>query len=205
MVVIAISGLPGSGSTSVSKLVASKLGLNHFSPGRVFKDVGRGIIKEQYYFPLFEEICSKEGLELQFLKTSNDSEAVVSLWGTELGSSRAFHEAIDKLQKSLAEKGDIVIDGKLSLHMLPNAHLKVWLTADSRARIRRSAQRDNISLDQAALLLPYRESQEAQEWERIYGVDYRNQKSTAHLVIDTTSAPIEETANRIIVALKDKF
>ena len=47
--VIAISGLPGSGSTTIAKLLAKNLSLEYFSPGQLFKDIASGKYKEKSY------------------------------------------------------------------------------------------------------------------------------------------------------------
>lgn len=205
MKVIAISGLPGSGSTTVSKKLASVLNLHHFSPGRVFKDAGRGMLQQQFYYPLFFKICNSKQIQFELLHAQDDSHAVVSLWDSEMGKSKSFHEAIDDLQKALAQEGNIVIDGKLSLHMLPQAECKVWLTASRDTRAMRSARRDGLSLEEAQTLIPQREHIEASEWKKIYAFDYRDQQSLASIVIDTTHLTPDQVVETIVNRIKDKL
>ena len=53
---IIISGLSGSGSTTTGKLLAEKFGLQYFSSGRLFKDIGMGVVEKHHYYPIFEEL-----------------------------------------------------------------------------------------------------------------------------------------------------
>jgi cytidylate kinase len=206
MSVIAISGLPGSGSTTVSKLLAKRLGFDHFSPGRVFKDAGKGVLQKQPYFPIFNSLCLERGINLEIpTKAHNDSEAALALWNTGLGKSKVFHEAIDELQKILATNGNIIIDGKLSLFMLPSSKLKIWLTASQSERIIRSAKRDGLILQEAQRIIPEREINEETEWKSIYSFDYKAQQSLADIVIDTTEKSPEEIVISILACIKDKL
>lgn len=40
----AISGLPGAGSSATSKALASRVGLDFFSAGQLFKDISTGVL-----------------------------------------------------------------------------------------------------------------------------------------------------------------
>lgn len=198
MTVIAISGQPGAGSTTTSKVLAKNLGFNHFSPGRVFKDISLGIVKGKFYYPLLQEKCTAHGLILPDYSSSSATQGVIDLWKTEFGKSPEFHKIIDEIQKELAKKGNIVIDGKLSLRMLPDAKLKIWLKADSKVRAKRTANRESLNLQNSQSMLEKRETLERKEWNNIYGFDYWEQENDANLVIDTSSLETSEVVKIII-------
>jgi cytidylate kinase len=201
MVVVAISGQPGAGSTTVGRVLAEKLGVSYFSPGRLFKDIAEGRVKEQHYYSLFRELCDAQGLEIPDMSATDDSHATNDFWDTPLGRSEELHNILDDLQRKLAEKGDLVLDGKLSLKMVGNADLKVWLKASADERARRSAERDKIPFEEAKRVMLERQAKERKEWFRIYGFDYWDQEKDADLVIDTTSIPPQKIVDRIISAL----
>ncbi|MEK6896322.1 MAG: cytidylate kinase family protein [Nanoarchaeota archaeon] len=203
--VIAISGLPGSGSTTTARLLAKKLNLEYLSPGRIFKDLGRGIAKDQPYYPVFAELCASRNIAIPNYTASNDSQATVNLWETSFGKNPVTHEIIDEVQRRHAQKGNVVIDGKLSLHMLPQARPKIWLTGDLDTRVQRVAQRDSISPEAARELLTKRESQEAENWKKMYGFDYREQKKDATLVIDTSNLSPEQVADKIFSSIHNNL
>lgn len=194
---IAISGLPGSGSTTTAKILAEKLGLNYFSPGRLFKDIAMGKFENQFYAEKFKELCTKRGLEIPSFLSTDDSTGAVNLWESDFGKNPKFHEAIDELQVVLSESGGIVIDGKLSLHMLRKANTKVWLFADIEERAKRAVKRDGIDPEKAVDIVTRRQNLERSEWHAIYGFDYAEQEKDAHIAIDTKSKTSEEVADEI--------
>ncbi|MEM5793353.1 MAG: cytidylate kinase family protein [Candidatus Aenigmatarchaeota archaeon] len=169
MVVIAISGRPGAGSSSVAKALANELNLGYFSPGeKFFKPSGK-----------------------------NGTTESLNTWKGE-GKDKKFHLKIDEYQKELAKKGDIVICGKLSIWILRDiADLKVWLDCDFEERVRRSSIRDMIPIEEAKKKLKERENIEEKEWKKMYGFNRNIQKKMADMVIDTTNLTIQEVVERI--------
>lgn len=204
-ITIAVSGLPNSGSTTVGTLVARHFRYECFSPGRVFKDIAAGTFSQQYYYPLFKRLSDEYNLSIPSFHENNQTKGTLALWDTDFGKSPAFHKVIDELQKELATHKSIVIDGKLSLHMLSHADLKIWLTASLAARVARVMTRDSLTSKEAELYLPKRENTEAAEWKKIYGIDYREQYKHAHLTIDTSDSSPEEIAAKIITFAEDRF
>lgn len=202
MVVITISGPPGAGSSTTARLLAEKLGLLHYSTGRVFKDIAQGKVRQAYYYAFLKELCDARGLVIPVMSGSDDSSAAHSFWDTELGKSEELHNILDELANKLADKGDVVIDGKLSLKLVKNADLRVWLKCALKERARRSAERDGISVSKASVLVSEREKKERDEWINIYGFDYFRQEGIADLVIDTTRTPPERIVEKIVSRLK---
>ncbi|MBL7170337.1 MAG: cytidylate kinase family protein [Candidatus Aenigmarchaeota archaeon] len=172
MVVIAISGKPGAGTSTISKELAKKLGIDYFSPG-------------QKFFKPSERM--------------DDTHEALNTWKTKKGSSKDFHKQIDDYQRQLAKKGNIVICGKLSIWVLKDlADFKVWLDCDFEERAGRSAERDGINLEEARRKLKEREETEKQEWKRIYDFDRDVQQEMADLVIDTSKMSVKEVVEKII-------
>ena len=198
MIVITISGKPGAGSSTTAKLLAKKLGLDYYSPGRVFKDIGLGIVKEQYYYPIFKGLCNKKQLTIPNMSAANDSQAVTSFWKTPLGKSKELHNVLDELSNKLAEKGNVIIDGKLALKLVKKSDLRVWLTASQRIRAERTSKRDGLRKEEAERMLLEREKKEREEWEKIYDFDYFQQEKQADIVINTSELSPEKIVQKII-------
>ena len=169
--VIAISGPPGVGSSSVAKNLAKRLNLKYFSPGKYFKSYSEG----------------------------KETKQALDVWKSRLGRSKEFHKKIDKIQINKAKVGDVVICGKLSIYILKNfAKFKFWLDAPLTIRAERAAFRDKISKKDALKLLKRRERMERKEWKRIYRIDYFSQKEMADLVIDTSNKSLKMTVDEIL-------
>lgn len=198
---VLISGPPGAGTTTASKLVAARLKIGYFSPGQLFKDIALGKIKSQFYYPLFKKMCDAAGLKIPEMKSSNNSLAAADLWKTDFGKNPVTHKLIDKMQALLAEDGNIVIDGKLALFIIKKADLKVWLKADIRTRAKRTSRRDGLKQDFAEKVIKDREDEERENWKKIYGLDYFTQENLADLVIDTSHLTPEKVTEEILANL----
>jgi len=169
--VIAISGPPGAGSSTISMLLAKKLKLRYLSPGKTYKS---------------------------FLD-EKEAEAALDFWKTKFGSSKKLHHDLDNEQIKEAKKGNIVICGKLSVNFLKNlSNCKVWLDVPLKIRAQRTAKRDNIPVKTAQKQILERQNLERKKWKDMYGFDYFNQKKQADMVLKGGKLKAEETVRRII-------
>ena len=177
MVVIAISGLAGSGTSTLAKMIAKKLGIKYFSPGEYFKSHSRG---------------------------KNETERVMDVFKSGKGVDKDFHKKIDEIQINLAKRGDIVICGKLSILMLNDiADYKIWIDCSLEERARRTAKRDGISFENALKALKERERLQLREWKKDYGINYTSQKKMADLVINNTNLNEKQVLDLVMKAIKD--
>ncbi len=158
MKAICICGLVGSGKTTVARLLAEELGVEHFSVGRKFKS---------------NSDASKETERLlEFVKGNK-------------AYNKDYHHSLDDLQIQLAKKGDIVIDSKLGVHFLKGIATTIYLVASFENRAKRIAKREDWDLKKAREVLRQCEEKEKSIFEKVYDIDYLKQKEQADLVIDT--------------------
>lgn len=174
-VVIAISGPPGSGSTTIAKKIAERLKLGYYSIGKTFKSYSK----------------------------KEESEAALEVW-EKFGKNKDFHEKLlDKGQIEKAKKGNIVICGKLSIFILKDlADYKIWIDAPLNVRARRTATRDGISFNQALNRIRKKERIERDFWKKIYKFDYFDQKSKANFVLDNSKLTVEKAVNKVLEFIK---
>lgn len=99
----------------------------------------------------------------------------------------------DELQVERAEKGNVVICGKLSIHFLKDlCKNKIWVFADVGNRAKRAAVRGRISAEEATKILVERENAERREWKKcrewknMYAFDYVDLKIFADFVFDNS-------------------
>ncbi len=176
MVVIAISGKPGAGTSTIARMLAEKLGIDYFSPGEYVKEMYEG---------------------------ESQTDKATKHWENK-GKNKKFNEKLDDLQRDLAKKGNVVICGKLSIWALDDlADHKIWLDCDFEERVRRSAMRDKIGLEEAKQKLKEREKMEENEWKRIYGFDRSEQKQAADIVIDSSGMDQREVLKEIEKLIKN--
>ncbi|HSA37816.1 MAG TPA: AAA family ATPase [Methanoregula sp.] len=153
---ITVSGLPGSGTTSLSRYLAERHGFTMISAGEVFR-----------------QLAKEHGMEL-------------AAFGRLAEEDPTFDRMIDARQKEIAlEHDNIIIEGRLSGWMVEDADLKIWLFAPIGCRIRRIAFRDQVIDEKAAEQLTLeREKCEAGRYQSYYSIDIGN-LSIYHLVLNS--------------------
>ena len=162
MVVIAISGPPGSGKTTQAKKIVEYLGLRYFSAGKVFREIAR-----------------EKGLSIEELSILAAKDPSIDL-------------EIDRRTYMEALKGDVVLDGHLTAWIVKDiADIKVYLTAPLIVRVKRIAKRDNIDFHVALKQTIIREYMQWKRYIDYYGIDV-NDLSIFDLVIDVEKIGIEE-------------
>jgi cytidylate kinase len=111
---------------------------------------------------------------------------------------------VDQRQVELArkEKG-CVLGSRLAIWMLPEAGLKVYLTAKPETRAARIAKREGGNLKEVAAFTAERDRQDRERYLRIYNID-NDDYSFADLVIDTGTFAPPEISSLIIEELKKR-
>ena len=167
---ITISGLPGSGTTTVAKLLAKELSMELISAGEMF----RAIAKEKN-LPLgqFNELAE---------------------------NSDGYDRWIDEQQGAEAlKREDVIAEGRLSGFFVPTAELKIWLKAPLEIRAKRVAGRERIPYEEALTAMKEREQSEHKRYEQYYGVDL-DDLSIYDLVIDSSRWREYDIVKLIVVA-----
>ncbi|MCL2832923.1 MAG: cytidylate kinase family protein [Treponema sp.] len=112
---------------------------------------------------------------------------------------------VDRRQVTLArEGGGCVLGSRLAIWMLPEADLKVFLTASPEIRAMRIQRREGGLLKEIAAFTESRDMQDRDRYMRIYKID-NDVLGLADLVIDTDKLTPELEAEIIIKKLNEKF
>ena len=177
--IITISGMLGSGKSTVAKLLAERLGYTYYSTG----DAQR-------------EIAKKRGittLELNHLADKDPS----------------IDEAIDGVFKrfNAVPNKNFVIDSRMAFFFIPHS-IKVKLDVDvtvAGARIfhdtERSGERAYATVEESIAALKERRLSEVNRFQRIYHVNIDNNENFDY-VLDTTNHTPDEVVNLIIKKFK---
>ncbi len=150
---IAIDGPAGAGKSTIAKIVAKKLGFIYVDTGAMYRTMAlacyRAGIKaeeEEKVIARCKEVNITLGYENDTQKVYLDGEDVSEFIRQEvignMTSAIAVYPPVRKIlvamQKNLANHNDVVMDGRdIGTAVLPNADLKLYLTASSRTRAER--------------------------------------------------------------------
>lgn len=171
-VIICISGMTGSGKSTVAKRLAEKYGLNYFSGGNAL----RALAKEEGYTSDAKGWWeTSEGLN--FLKQR-------------MGDP-VFDKKIDKKLLELAVEGNVVLDSWTVPWLLKDG-FKVWLEASPQVRAKRVVTRDSMSIEEALKALTEKDERTRQIYKNLYGFDLGNDLAPFNLVLATDDLDHEE-------------
>lgn len=174
---ITISGLPGSGTTTVSRLVADALELTRVPGGEVFR-----------------QLAAEAGLSL-------------AEFGVLAQSQPDIDRELDDRLEAHAREGGCVIESRLAGWIATRAGLtavRVWVDCDEDVRAARVAERDASSTEQARADSAARSDLERARYRAVYGIDL-DDRSVYDLVLDSTASPPEQLAGRIVDAAQVTF
>lgn len=157
--VIAIDGYSSTGKSSISKIIAEKLGLIHLDTGALYRGVTwfalQNCLNEDGSINLEELFSSFDQIELEF--KNNAGELILFLNHIDISKAIRTNEVSENVsfvakqkevrdfllqaQRSLAEKGGIIMDGRdIGTVVLPNADYKFFMTASIDERTKRRYQ-----------------------------------------------------------------
>jgi len=143
--IITISGLPGSGTSTVSAILSRRIGVRVVSAGDIFR-----------------KMAKERGLTLkEFGASASDNEGI--------------DRELDRFQKKVAsdarhEATDVILEGRLSAWMA-EPDLAVFVTAPLDVRAERVSHREGTLLSDAATGIRERELCEATRYAKYYGID----------------------------------
>ncbi|MCL2053547.1 MAG: (d)CMP kinase [Oscillospiraceae bacterium] len=150
---IAIDGPSGAGKSSISKKVAALLGFIYVDTGALYRAVAYHVISKeippknesaviQELPKIKPELRFIDGSQHVFLNGADVSEKIrtpeISMGASDVSAIPAVRDFLFELQRSIARENNVIMDGRdIGTVVLPNADLKIYLTASAEERARR--------------------------------------------------------------------
>lgn len=153
MISIAVDGPAGAGKSTVSKGVAKEFGFIYVDTGALYRTLGLGIIRNgvdsdneekisEYLKTVSVDIKYVNGEQRVFLNNEDVSDFIrtneISMMASKISAKGIVREFLLDLQRGLAKTNNVIMDGRdIGTVVLPNATLKIFLTADAEDRAMR--------------------------------------------------------------------
>lgn len=153
---IAIDGPAGAGKSSAAKKAAESLRFVYVDTGAMYRTIGLYMLENQVRVDEEEalkaaldririELKYEEGVQRMYLNGEDVSDRIrtpeVSEKASVVAAIPAVREKLLNLQRDMAASQDVVMDGRdIGTNILPDAELKIYLTASVEERARRRYQ-----------------------------------------------------------------
>ena len=150
---IAIDGPAGAGKSTIAQIVAKELGFIYVDTGAMYRTLALACFRDGIDTTDEAAVVAKcesvevtlgyeDGVQKVFLNGEDVSEEIRREEIGNLTSSIAVYPGVRKilfaLQQDLASKNNVVMDGRdIGTAVLPNADLKIYLTASVETRAKR--------------------------------------------------------------------
>ena len=210
---VAVDGPAGSGKSTITKMVAKSLGFNYVDTGAMYRALTYNFLSnglDKLEEETIKELLSKIEFRVEYVEGVqhvyvNDEEvsdkfrtAEVSKFTSLFAKSPAVRDFLIDTQRNLANTNNIIMDGRdIASVVLPNADVKIFLTASVEERARRRVldfERQGIkNVDFEKV----KEDIKARDWQDENRDIAPLVKVDSAILLDTTSLTIDEVVEKM--------
>ena len=150
MISVAIDGPSGAGKSTMAKRLAAELGYTYVDTGAMYRAIGLYAVRhgvdpkdqpdvEALLPEIHLDITMEEGTQHIFLNGEDVSAAIraeeIGMAASGVAANPAVRAFLLETQRALARSRDVLMDGRdIGTVVLPDATVKIFLTASARAR-----------------------------------------------------------------------
>lgn len=217
---VAVDGPAGSGKSTITKMVAEKLGYNYVDTGAMYRAITYNFINNdlkelneekiiKFLSTLKFDVKFIDKKQYVFINGEDVSEKIrnaeVSKFTSLFAKSPAVREFLIDTQRNLAKSNNIIMDGRdIASVVLPNADVKIFLTASVEERARRRV----LDFERQGITdVNYEKVKE-----EIKARDHQDEnrdiapliKVDSAILIDTTELTIDQVVEKMIELIKFK-
>lgn len=218
---IAIDGPSGAGKSSLAKAVAKKLSILHVDTGAIYRTIGyaafaRGLNAkdESQIAPLLKTIhidmaFDEAGRQKMLLDGKDVSREIrlpeISMYASNVSALPCVRAYLLEMQRDIARKRSVIMDGRdIGTVVLPDADLKIYLTASAEERARRRC----LELSERGTPEPYeavlREINERDEQDMHRAIAPLREAADA-IRLDTSALNFDESEQALLKLIQEKL
>ncbi len=218
---IAIDGPGGAGKSSLAKAVAKKLSILHVDTGAIYRTIGyaafaRGLNAkdESQIAPLLKTIridmaFDEAGRQKMLLDGKDVSREIrlpeISMYASNVSALPCVRAYLLEMQRDIARKRSVIMDGRdIGTVVLPDADLKIYLTASAEERARRRC----LELSERGTPEPYeavlREINERDEQDMHRAIAPLREAEDA-VRLDTSKLNFDESEQALLKLIQEKL
>ncbi|MBE6919569.1 MAG: (d)CMP kinase [Ruminococcaceae bacterium] len=217
---VAVDGPSGAGKSTLAKAAASKLGIVYVDTGAIYRSIGyyvytKGIDPKdaQAVIAILPELdiqmrYGEDGVQRMILNGEDVSTQIrlpeMSMYASAVSAIPEVRTFLLEMQRQIARRTSVIMDGRdIGTVVLPNAEVKIFLTASAEIR----AQRRMKELEQRGTPQPFAEVLQ-QIVERDWADSHREaaplRQAEDAVLLDTGALDFEESLNALIAIIREK-
>ena len=218
---VAIDGPSGAGKSTIAKAAAARFGFIYVDTGAIYRTVGLAARRAGVdpkdgaaVEPLLPGLDIRfdygpDGSQRMYLNGEDVSAAIrtpeASMYASAVSSIPAVRAFLLDMQRDTARTHSVVMDGRdIGTVVLPDAGLKIFLTASPAARARRrlaelSAKGDPSTFDQVLADMIQRDEQDS----RRAAAPLKAAEDA--VVVDTSDMTLQQSIDHICALVRDRF
>lgn len=219
MINIAIDGPSGAGKSTVAKALAKKLGYIYVDTGALYRAIGlyvrrAGVLPEDSagviaLLPEIDVRLAYENGEQKVLLAGEDVGPLIrtneiSAYASKVSAIPEVRTFLLELQRDMARKNNVIMDGRdIGTVILPDADVKIFMTASPEARIRRRyeellASGQSVTLEEVAAAVRERDKNDSTR-------KVAPAIPAADAVFVDNSGTFEDTLSNVISIIEEKI
>ncbi len=213
---IAIDGPAGAGKSTIAKMVSADMGYIYVDTGAMYRAVALYLTEnnipdediEKYIGDVDVSLKFIDGAQRVYLGNRDVSELIrtpeMSMAASRTSAIPAVRARLFDLQQKLARENNIIMDGRdIGTVVLPNADVKIFLTASAEERAKRRHKELSVKPD-----CPTYDEILKDIIQRDYNDSHREtaplKQAEDAVLVDTTELTLEQSAARIAEIIKER-
>jgi len=210
--VVAIDGPAGSGKSTISRMVAHRLGLGMLDTGAMYRAVTCAVLRAEadvHDADFATAAANGADIVVDDLVTINGDDVTVEIRGPQVSANVSIVAAHPGVRRRLRElqrdwmvrHGGGVIEGRdIGTVVLPDAPLKIYLTASPEVRARRRAGDDlgDFDVEAAAANIAERDRLDSTR------ADSPLRPADDAVIVDTSDLTIDQVVDRIVAEARGR-
>lgn len=216
---IAIDGPAGAGKSSVAKAVARELGAIYLDTGAMYRSVGLYMLRQGVDPKDAETVAARareakvdiryvDGKQHVYLLGEDVSEAIreneVSAAASGVSAVQLVREILVARQQEIAREQSVVMDGRdIGTKVLPDATLKIYLTASAEVRARRRF----LELEKKGKPVPYEQllaEINQRDWDDSHRAASPLCRAEDAVELDTSDMTEDEVVSRMLALARER-
>ena len=217
---IAIDGPSGAGKSTISRRVASELGILYVDTGAIYRAVGLHMLRAgvdpsdaDAVVPMLSSVAVRlvydERGQRIFLGDEDVSDLIrtpdASRAASQVSAHPVVREFLLEMQRDIAKNSSCIMDGRdIGTVVLPDAELKIFLTADAEDRARRRMLELNERGTPQSFADVLRDMIERDERDKNRPTAPLRQAEDA-ILLDTTGNELQDSIDAVLKIVREKF